>query len=152
MNVYTDRKVLFDGVTGFSNVVIEWKYDKNRWGKAENEADRKRRGLKGQIKYDETFYIALIKNYQDMGWYSQADDVFFTYRSEKRKRRNFWPEWVEFVLLEVPFGYGVNPYRLLFTFLFFVILFGFYYFSQISAHSEIRQIYGAPRSAYFASG
>ena len=49
--------------------------------------ERKRQGLKEYLEYDETYYIALIKNYQDMGWLEEADDAYYTYRVEKRQAR-----------------------------------------------------------------
>ena len=45
------------------------------------------RELKNHLNYNESFYIALIKNYRDMGWFTEADDCYYTYRVEKRKHR-----------------------------------------------------------------
>ena len=105
----------FSGTTEFSRLVNEWTYDPQF--NTENNTDRKRRGLKGKFKFDETFFSALIRNYEGMGWLKKADDAYYTYRVEKRRRlKNWWRRWGEFIFLEFPFGYGVKPL--------FLILFG----------------------------
>ena len=71
-------KVRFDEVTGFSQMQMEW--DASHSASVSDPNKVKQLGLKGHLKYDETFYIALIKDYKDMGWFSQADDVYYTYR------------------------------------------------------------------------
>jgi len=128
-------KVDFSGVTGFSNMLNEWEYDpqfdNDKNGLIDysgNNRDQNRRGLKGHFKYNETFYVALIQNYQGMGWLSQADDAYYTYRVERRKRRpNRLHRLAELVLLELPFGYGVKPLILLRSFLVLWIPFSWLY-------------------------
>jgi len=135
LNVYEEVKISFDNVTGFSQMLIEWKYDvkldaklysADNLSKTPRSSIIKRRGLKGHFKYNETFYIALIKNYQNIGWFSQADDVYYTYRREKRIRSSLWRRVAE-LILEIPFGYGVKPLRLLCSFLILWLPFSFYY-------------------------
>lgn len=117
LNVYEEKvKISFRGVTDFSQMLIQWEGGEN-----------KRSGLKGHLEYDETFYIALIKNYQDMGWLSQADDAYYNYRREKRIRSSFLRRVVELIFLEIPFGYGVEPLKLLRSFLILWGIFGLYY-------------------------
>ena len=130
-----NAQIDFSDVTGFSQMSNEWEYDpqfdndKDEWIEpSDNNRDQKRRGLKGHFEYDETFYVALIQNYQGMGWLSQADDAYYTYRVEGRKRRpNRLHRLAELVLLELPFGYGVKPLILLRSFLVLWIPFSWFY-------------------------
>ena len=132
----------FSSVTGFSQMQFEWEYNpqwddewKTVYGETINNSDRKIRGLRGHLEYDKTFYIALIKNYQDMGWLDEADDCYYTYRVEKRKQVNEYNEplhsWhkrvVEYIVLDFPFGYGVKPFKLFRSVLLLWIPFGWYY-------------------------
>ena len=138
----------FSGVTGFSQMQFEWVYAPqwdNEWETAESETknnhDRKRRGLRGHLKYDKTFYIALIKNYQDMGWLDEADDCYYTYRVGKReqantdqKSENFGKplnSWhnraIEYTILDFPFGYGVKPWKIVRSFLILWLPFSWFY-------------------------
>ncbi|MBD3183409.1 hypothetical protein GF312_14015 [Candidatus Poribacteria bacterium] len=104
----------FDRVSGFYKMWIYW--------------DNSQYGIKRHLHYDETFYIALIKNYRDMGWLDQADDAYYTYRKEKRIRRyNSWARVAEQIFLEETFGYGVKPLIFLCFFSFLWIAPGLYY-------------------------
>jgi len=111
---------IFEGVKGTQNIMVAWEG-----------------GLKGKLAYDEAFYIALIENYQSRGWFLEADDAHYAYRVEKRKRRETdpspkerWKGKMELVFLEIPFGYGVKPLNLLYTYtsllLFFSIMYLFF--------------------------
>ena len=129
----------FSNVTGFSQMQFEWKYD-SQWG----TRHRKNRGLKEHLEYNETFYIALIKNYQDMGWLSQAEDCYYTYRKEKRKRRaNHLYSIAELVFLEATFGYGVKPFKLLGSFLFLWIPFSLFCIGFLRHKWTGKSLYGA---------
>ncbi len=132
-----NAQIDFSGATGFAQMLNEWEYDPQFDSDKLWEVDelieyignnRERRGLKGHFEYDETFYVALIQNYQGMGWLSQADDAYYTYRVERRKRRpNRLHGLAELVLLELPFGYGVKPLILLRSFLALWIPFSWFY-------------------------
>ena len=119
------RPTNFRDVIGFSNMQMEWTYDPGKFyfTKEKNEKKAKRRGLKGHLEYSETFYIALIKNYREIGWLQEADDCYHTYRVEKRKERSLCAGILEWQFLEATFGYGVKPWILLRTFLIFWIPF-----------------------------
>jgi len=78
-----DSIMIFREVTGFSTMLMEWESDAAS-DLAKSPDETTQRGLKGHLEYDATFYTALIRNYQDMGWSKQGDDVYYTYRVEKR--------------------------------------------------------------------
>ena len=115
-------------------MMMEWEYDPDQWGVEKKDQDKKFRGLRDNLEYDETFYIALIKNYQDMGWFPQADDAYYTYRVLKRKRREkdtsqmeIFKGTMEYLFLELPFGYGVKPSKLFYTFILLCLFFSIGY-------------------------
>jgi hypothetical protein len=136
-----ESEILFDDVTGFSNMQMEWTYDSKRFGKVRDENDLEHRGLKNKFKFNETFYIALVKNYRDMGWFKEADDCYYTYRVEKREHQlkelnnqsekgknnpasfnqlfNESKLYGEWLLLDLTFGYGVKPKKIFMTFVVF---------------------------------
>lgn len=90
------------------------------------------RGIKSHIEFDPTFFQARQKNHESISDYSTADRIYFTYRQEVRKRRNnWWHEKAELIFLELPFGYGVRPWRWVATFGLFIVPFGFFYSFQL---------------------
>ena len=127
--------MIFDNVTGFSNMLMEWVYDPTKFDKEKKLEQINRRGIKNHLRYDETFYIALIKNYNEIGWFTEANDAYFTYRSEKRKMRSFFLRIAEFIFLELTFGYGVRPINLLGTFIIILLIPTFLYRRFI--HSDL---------------
>jgi hypothetical protein len=149
LKIFQIPYIKFANVTGFSNMQMEWNYSPDKFGKEVEVKNMSRRGLKNHLNYNETFYIALIKNYRDMGWFSEADDCYYTYRAEKRKDLlkklnnekkddgnnpttiirwlNKTKTYGEYVLLDWTFGYGVKPSKIFRTFLIFWITFSFYY-------------------------
>jgi hypothetical protein len=149
LSVFYKANISFDNVSGFSNFSIEWEYGPKSLGNMKEKNTIMRRGLKNHFKYNEIFYIALIKNYRDMGWFKEADDCYYTYRVEKRKHllekineskkdaennsstiSKFWSKiklYGEYILLDLTFGYGVKPLKMLRAFLILWITFSFYY-------------------------
>lgn len=130
----------FSGVSGFSKMQIEW-LPEGKEGLINNPDNNHQHGLKsglkGILRYDETFYTALIKNYQDLGWRNTAHDVYYTYQTEKRKKQpNSFYKFAELILLELPFGYGVKLWHFGITFSFFLIAPGLWYWSCLLRPAE----------------
>ncbi len=132
--------VLFNDVSGFSKMFIEFTYSPDKFGYENENTTITLRELKNHLKYNETFFIALLKNFRDMGWYKEADDCYYTYRIEKRKNRlkelnkksekekkltaiiQMWQRaklYGEWLLLDLTFGYGVKPKKIFWTFILF---------------------------------
>jgi hypothetical protein len=73
------------------------------------------------LDFDEGAYLALIKNYNNLGWYNDANDCYYDYRNEVRKNwltayapdlktrvsniLNWFIDTTEWLL----YGYGVQP-------------------------------------------
>jgi len=125
---------------------IKWEYSPGELRVDEDGNDVKLMRLSKQLKYNETFYIALIKNYRDMGWFREADDCYYSYRVEKRTQKknkliqarqknedekvlNFEYVWervilgFEWLFLDRSFGYGVKPFLLLKSYVFLWLIF-----------------------------
>jgi len=120
------EKIDFSGVIDFPQMQNEWTYDPRFDG--EKNKDKKRRGLKGHLAYDKTFYVALVEAYQHMGRLKEANDVYYTYRKEGRRRHpNFLHRIGELIFLEITFGYGVKPLMLARSFLILWLPFGLFY-------------------------
>lgn len=121
------------GVTGFTQMLAEWWYNPSydQEGPVPKGA-RQRRGLKGRLRFDEVFYIALVKNYREMGWLRECDDAQFTYRRERRKRAGALRRVTEFLFLELTFGYGTRPFRLLANFILAGLVFAGVYTAFLS--------------------
>ena len=69
-------------------MLAQWEYDDWSYDTDDpSKIDIKRRGLKEHLKYNETFYTALINNYRDLGWRVTARDAYYTYRKARRQER-----------------------------------------------------------------
>ena len=131
-----ETKIIFDGVTGFSNLLFEWEDDAsfdnvifNYARFVSNIYETQRRGLKERFEYNETFYSALIKNFHEMGLTGQANDAYYRYRVDKRKiKLNYWNKGLEILFLDITFGYGVKPQKLFRSFIVTWIFFSLFYF------------------------
>lgn len=120
-------------VSGFMKMKAEWAYDPTYNGDEEpTQAEIARRGLKGHVRFNEVFLIALVKNYRELGWYAVSDDTQFWYRSERRKRLRAGRRALEFLFLELTFGYGMRPYRLIACFAVACAIFAGLYATHLS--------------------
>lgn len=65
--------------------------------------------IKDHILYDGATYLALVKNYQDLEWFEDADDCYYDYRREAQLRKPFgWGKIIDY-LAWITCGYGVRP-------------------------------------------
>ena len=62
-----------------------------------------------KLDYDESAYMALIRNYNNLGWFDDADECNYQYRTERR-----WElqgiKWFIDLIPWLIFGYGVRIY------------------------------------------
>ena len=127
----------FSNVTDFSNMALEWEYDPalNRELALQGiSTPTSQRGIRDAIVYNRAFYSALIDNYNGLGRYSDADNVYYECRaSECRANGRTWERF----LLEIPFGYGVRPVQFLFWSTAIVLGFGIYYATKLSFRPEV---------------
>lgn len=65
--------------------------------------------IKDHILYDGATYLALVKNYQDLEWFEDADDCYYDYRREAQLRKPLgWGKIID-CLAWITCGYGVRP-------------------------------------------
>ncbi|MCQ8902690.1 MAG: pentapeptide repeat-containing protein [Methanothrix sp.] len=65
--------------------------------------------IKDHILYDGATYLALVKNYQGLEWFEDADDCYYDYRREAQLRKPLgWGKIIDY-LAWITCGYGVRP-------------------------------------------
>lgn len=120
-NVYFNFAV-FKGDGYFNGISINNKIDLDRakFTKFEVRWD----SLKDNLIFNQNVYLLLIENYKKLGWFSDADNCYFQYRTINREE--FDRGWSKFLGFVAWFscGYGVRPDYTLLWGLAFVILFG----------------------------
>jgi hypothetical protein len=97
-----------------------------------------------KFDFDEGAYLALIKNYNNLGWYNAANECYYDYRNEVRKNWltayapdlktrvsnifNWFIDTMEWLL----YGYGVQPLFPVLWSVFIVLAFGFFFLRKKS--------------------
>ncbi|MGD9910830.1 pentapeptide repeat-containing protein [Methanothrix sp.] len=65
--------------------------------------------IRDHILYDGATYLALVKNYQELEWFEDADDCYYDYRREAQLRKPLgWGKIIDY-LAWITCGYGVRP-------------------------------------------
>lgn len=65
--------------------------------------------IKDHLLYDGATYLALVKNYEDLEWFEDADDCYYDYRREAQLRKPLgWGKIIDY-LAWITCGYGVRP-------------------------------------------
>jgi uncharacterized protein YjbI with pentapeptide repeats len=70
--------------------------------------------IKDKLTYDDTAYILLIENFRNLVFFEDADNCYFQFRTERRKKTK--KKDIKTILdipLELLYGYGVRPMRVL---------------------------------------
>jgi hypothetical protein len=86
------------------------------------------------LTYDDAAYLALLKNFKDLGYFEDYDGCYFQYRKEHRGQLWNTPgepflKFVDF-LSEWSYGYGVRPMNPLLISIMLVVLFGLFWRSH----------------------
>lgn len=85
------------------------------------------------LKYDDTTYLLLIRNFNNIGFFEDADNCYVEYKAEHRKQP--WHTQGEAILKlidwmsEILYGYGVRPMNPLFISCILILLFGSFWWS-----------------------
>jgi uncharacterized protein YjbI with pentapeptide repeats len=66
--------------------------------------------IRGKIEYDGTAYLSLVKNFNNLELFSDADECYYQYRTLRRKEhlKGIIPKLLDYVAWIV-YGYGVRP-------------------------------------------
>jgi hypothetical protein len=83
--------------------------------------------IKDQIEYDDSAYLALIKSYNNLGWFEDADQCNYYYRTVRRKDHLSGAQWVIDCIPWLFYGYGVRFYYPLIGMLVVLIISALFY-------------------------
>lgn len=86
------------------------------------------------LKYDDAVYAQLEDNFRKIGFFEDADDVYFEHMRKKRMREAENKGWLRFVknnlnyfFVELSCGYGVRPFRTIPSGLVVIAIFSYIY-------------------------
>jgi hypothetical protein len=93
--------------------------------------------IKEILDCDDRVYLALVKNFKNLGWFDDADNCYYEYRNAKMKEKGrpylseFWD-----VISFLSCGYGVRPGFTIACVFIFIYIFGslFWYIDKISVN------------------
>jgi pentatricopeptide repeat protein len=93
--------------------------------------------IKDHLVFDGQFYQTLIKNYGKLGWFDDADQCYYHYRTMKRANLK-GGQWILDCIAWIAYGYGIRFYYPLFVgvILFFIFSGIFLYGKQANSISE----------------
>ncbi len=87
----TDSRILLK-YSEFSRLEVFWKLIRNR------------------LEYDGSVYLALVKNYNNLEWFDDADECNYQYRTIRRKEHLQGSKWIIDLIPWWFYGYGVRFY------------------------------------------
>ena len=90
------------------------------------------------IKYNGAAYLALVKNYKALEWFSDSNDCYYTYRKLGAEHEPLSPMKLLDYLAWIFFGFGVKPEIPLGWSVSIVLVFGTIYWSRKSIRKFIR--------------
>jgi hypothetical protein len=67
--------------------------------------------IKNHIAYDSASYLALTKNFRDLGEFLEADLCYYQFRELERKKKNINMSKIINMFENFYYGYGVYPFR-----------------------------------------
>lgn len=119
----------FKGYVFFENVTFNGKLGLT--GTSYNRLYVRWNNIKKCLFYDDSSYLAIIKNFKDLGYFEDSDNCYFQYRKDRRGQP--WPcdypleeparKFIDF-LAEWSYGYGTRPANPFIWSLLLILLFG----------------------------
>lgn len=75
-----------------------------------NRLETRWKSIIGKIEYDGSAYLALVKNFNNLEFFNDADDCYFYYRTIRRKEHldGIRQKLLDYIAW-IPYGYGVRP-------------------------------------------
>jgi hypothetical protein len=99
--------------------------------------------IQERIYFDPSAYLALIKNYRDLGRSDDANDCYYDYRSKSRANKGMGLSKFLDTVAWLSCGYGVRPHYALLLGLGIIIFFAILFWLG-SGHEELKKIKGWP--------
>jgi uncharacterized protein YjbI with pentapeptide repeats len=90
------------------------------------------------IEYNGAAYLALVKNYKELEWFSDSNDCYYTYRKLGLEHEPLSPMKLLDYLAWIFFGFGVKPEMPVGWSVSFVLVFGAIYWFRRSIRKFIR--------------
>ncbi|VVB62432.1 Pentapeptide repeats (9 copies) [uncultured archaeon] len=89
-----------------------------------------------KVMYDESTYLLLVKNFNDLGLFEDADNCYLDYKAEHRNHLGGLIlqkiDWMS----EVLYGYGLRPMNPFYISCTIVVLFGFFWLTRGIGHID----------------
>ncbi len=82
--------------------------------------------IKGKLSYDIPTYLALIKNYNNLGWFDDADNCYYYYKIKRARELKVLNRIMDGISW-IAYGYGVRPEFPLITLLVIFFVFSIFY-------------------------
>ncbi len=121
------NKIDFSKTTFHSDVILnETSYEKMwvSWN-----------SIKNNLVFNGPAYLKLRENFIEYEKYEDADDVYYKYRIESRKRdenKNIFDKFFEWIILDITCGYGVKPSKTIKFSAYSIVLFALVYSTDIN--------------------
>lgn len=119
-------KVSFEGYVRFRNVDFNGKLFAP-WFSAETLP-----GLRDVVRFDKQFFSFLIQNFESLGLYQEADDVFYRSKVAESNNKSYFFKYIDVFFLDFTFGYGVKPLNLFLSFIVVLVFYMGLYFVMLS--------------------
>ena len=82
--------------------------------------------LRNKVKYNEGAYFILIENYKELGFFHDANECYYDYRTERATKLGIF-EKIADKALDLFYGYGIRPLNAILWSLAIVFIFGCYF-------------------------
>jgi hypothetical protein len=108
--------------TKFTHLELPWKYIKNN-----------------HLIYNEAVYLALINNYNNLGWYNDMHQCYYDYRKAVQEHETKGILWLLDFAQQIFYGYGVKPINPILLSVFIISCFGHYLWHKKAVRKLIRK-------------
>lgn len=96
--------------------------------------------IRDNLVFNTEVFNDLIRNYNDLGWFNDADSCYYDLRNNLRNSSRGFSKIADYFSLFI-WGYGVKPSYPLIISLFFIFIFGLYFWGAKSLRKKgIRRI------------
>jgi len=86
--------------------------------------------IKDHLLYNDATYVALIKDYEGLGSFKDADDSYYQYRNENQARETSLGPKLMDILAWLTCGYGVRPLHTVGFSIFVCLIFAIFYWAS----------------------
>lgn len=142
----TFSKVSFNGNTSFAEAqlspIFDFRYSNfnnslNLTRLAFDRLEIRWNDIEDKLICDESVYVSLVKNFENLGQFEDADNCFFQYRSNRQEHSEFGLSRFIDTMAGITCGYGVRPQYIAVWSIFLILVFSaFFYQARAIKKSE----------------